>query len=279
MNRNRLFAAIATAAVLGIGLIVLQRWVAETRFAAIALVGVWFALVGAAALTVVRSRPELKWPVLGTFAAVALVSGAVGYWTGFRDTEVDEDVVVATAQASPGERASGLAGSSTSDDADTTPSDEGQRKRKDVARDRGGRSPGQSEEPTLTPPTADPSPAGNPNDPKPQPETSEPVELATGEFTGEDGHDGSGVATVVREPSGDRTLTFTDFDVDPGSRVVVWLTQDETSFDDRVELGGLKGNVGDQEYAIPADADLRRYDTVVLYCTPFTVRIAVAPLS
>lgn len=50
-------------------------------------------------------------------------------------------------------------------------------------------------------------------------------------------------------------------------------------FDDRVELGGLKGNVGDQEYAIPADADLRRYDTVVLYCTPFTVRIAVAPLS
>ena len=64
-----------------------------------------------------------------------------------------------------------------------------------------------------------------------------------------------------------------------GAKVVVWLTQDETSFDDRVELGNLKGNVGDQQYAIPDSADLRRYDTVVLYCTPFTVRIAVAPLS
>ena len=41
----------------------------------------------------------------------------------------------------------------------------------------------------------------------------------------------------------------------------------------------LKGNVGDQQYEIPADANLNHYGTVVLYCTPFTVRIAVAELS
>ncbi len=37
--------------------------------------------------------------------------------------------------------------------------------------------------------------------------------------------------------------------------------------------------MGDQQYEIPADADLKRYGTVVLYCTPFTVRIAVADLK
>ena len=82
-----------------------------------------------------------------------------------------------------------------------------------------------------------------------------------------------------RDPAGARKLTFTEFDVDPGAKVEVWLTRDESDVDDRVELGGLKGNVGDQQYEIPADADLGAYDTVVLYCTPFTVRIAVAPLA
>ena len=48
---------------------------------------------------------------------------------------------------------------------------------------------------------------------------------------------------------------------------------------DRVELGGLKGNVGDQQYEIPADTDLGAYSYVVLWCKPFTVRIAVAALD
>ncbi len=117
-----------------------------------------------------------------------------------------------------------------------------------------------------------------PKDPKPD-KPAEPVSLTTGEFAGADGHAGSGTATVVRQPSGERLLTFTDFNVDPGARVEVWLTGDEANLDDRVELGTLKGNVGDQQYVIPPDADVTRYDTVVLYCTPFTVRIAVAPLS
>ena len=51
-----------------------------------------------------------------------------------------------------------------------------------------------------------------------------------------------------------------------------------TETGDRVELGSLKGNVGNQQYEIPADADLNRHGTVMLYCTPFTVRIAVAEL-
>ena len=84
---------------------------------------------------------------------------------------------------------------------------------------------------------------------------------------------------MVEQPGGERVLTFTEFDVDPGVDVEVYLTPSTESVDDRVELGGLKGNVGDQQYEIPADADLREYSNVILWCTPFTVRIAVAELD
>jgi len=239
MSRERAIPALIVASVLGIGLLVLQRWVAETKVAAIVLVGIWFALVGAAAFAAATRRPDLRLPVLGTFAAIAVATVAIGYFTGFRDTKVDEDVVVASAEASESERDAGLAGDGSEGDPDKA-------------------------ETTKK---------------KPEPKPAEPVSLASGQFTGEDGHAGSGTATYIREADGERVVTFTDFEVDPGAKSVVWLTQDETNFDDRVELGDLKGNVGDQQYSIPADADLRKYDTVVVYCTPFTVRIAVAPLN
>jgi hypothetical protein len=230
VTRSRAIAAIAVATALGVGLLVLQRWVAETKAAAIVLVGIWFVVVGVATLVAVRGRPELRVAALGTYATIALASAVVGYWTGFRDDRVDEDVVMATMAARGEQRDAALAGEM-------------------------------------------------PDRAKPDREPAGPVELTNGDFTGADGHAGSGVATVVREPDGGRKLTFTDFEVDPGPGVEVWLTRDESNLDDRVELGGLKGNVGNQQYEIPADANLADYDTVVLYCTPFTVRIAVAPLG
>lgn len=123
--------------------------------------------------------------------------------------------------------------------------------------------------------------AGLAPEPAPTPAAgqSAALALATGTFSGADGHDGSGTATVVQTTGGERQLTFTDFDVSPGAKVEVWLTTGVNETGDRIELGGLKGNVGNQQYTVPADADLTRYSTVVLYCTPFTVRIAVAPLT
>lgn len=112
----------------------------------------------------------------------------------------------------------------------------------------------------------------------PKPAAPKSVTVATGDFIGVDGHDGRGKATVV-ESGGKRTLTFTDFDVDPGPGIEVWLTTGPNETSDRIELGSLKGNVGNQQYEVPSNADLRRYGTVVLYCTPFTVRVAVAPLN
>lgn len=236
MSSSRVIAAFAVASALGIGLLVLQRWVADTKAGAIVLVSIWFAVIGLAALAYARRRPELRVPILGTYAAIAVASVAIGYITGFRDTEVDEDVVMASERVAESERDSALAGGDASEPIVAKPKDESAK------------------------------PSG-------------PVELAQGGFTGADGHAGTGVATVVRDTDGSRSLTFTEFEVDPGAKVVVWLTRDAENLDDRIELGGLKGNVGDQEYEVPEDADLRDYDTVVLYCTPFTVRIAVAPLS
>jgi hypothetical protein len=48
---------------------------------------------------------------------------------------------------------------------------------------------------------------------------------------------------------------------------------------DFVDLGGLKGNKGDEQYTLPSDLDLRRYGTVVIWCRAFTVLFARAPLA
>ena len=106
-----------------------------------------------------------------------------------------------------------------------------------------------------------------------------PVSLASGSLAGADGHAGSGNAEVVDRGDGDRVLTLTDLDVDPGPDVDVLLSASPENIDDAVNLGGLKGSSGNQEYAIPADTDVGRYSNVVLWCNPFTVRIAVAELD
>jgi hypothetical protein len=232
--------ALAVGATIGIPMAILQRYVATTRGGAMLLVLAWFLVSGIGMLVYFRRRPGSRLIAGATYAAVLLGTVAIGYWTGFRDNVVDENVVVASARASAEERDQGLA-EGTAPGAARSDGD---------ARQGGGGSKGA------------------------------PVELAKGEFAGADGHAGSGIATVVQEPSGQRILTFTEFDVDPGVDVDVYLVPgDGTDVSDRVELGNLKGNVGNQQYEIPADADLNRYATVVLWCKPFTVRIAVATLD
>jgi hypothetical protein len=102
----------------------------------------------------------------------------------------------------------------------------------------------------------------------------------SGSFGGLDGHGGGGRAQVIALAGGGRVVTFTDFDVDPGPDILVYLTPDQdTTGGDVVDLGGLKGTRGDQQYEIPQETDLRRYDTVLLWCRAFSVRIAGADLT
>ena len=46
-----------------------------------------------------------------------------------------------------------------------------------------------------------------------------------------------------------------------------------------IDLGKLKGNIGNQNYPIPADLDLSPGGSVVIYCVPFHVIFSVASLQ
>lgn len=97
------------------------------------------------------------------------------------------------------------------------------------------------------------------------------------------GHDASGRAAVVLT-NGRRVLTLRNFRIDPGPRVRVWLVPRSANGDREVpkdykDLGSLKGNKGNQQYAIPGSVDLRRYRSVIFWCVPFTQTLARANLA
>ncbi len=96
-------------------------------------------------------------------------------------------------------------------------------------------------------------------------------------------HSVAGTATAIRRANGDRVLTLTGFEVDNGPDLRVYLVagpaHDESEVDDFEDLGGLKGNKGNQQYEIPRGLDLARYPTVVIWCRAFSVNFARAPLT
>lgn len=95
-------------------------------------------------------------------------------------------------------------------------------------------------------------------------------------------HASQGTAAVVRLPDGRRILTLTGFRTSNGPdlrvRLVAGVVNDNGDGDGAIDLGALKGNIGDQQYDIPGDADLARNATVVIWCRAFTVGFARAPL-
>jgi hypothetical protein len=112
-----------------------------------------------------------------------------------------------------------------------------------------------------------------------------PVLLYQGRF--HDGaHKSDGLATIYRFADGKRILRFTSFETSNGPDVRVYLIAADDAKDNVtvtqagfVELGPLKGNVGDQNYDLPADLDLGMYRAVTIWCKRFSVNFATAPLS
>jgi len=116
-------------------------------------------------------------------------------------------------------------------------------------------------------------------------EPTAPVDVtpvATGQFRDADSsHRGSGTATIYELEDGSRILRFEGFDVTNGPDLHVYLVPaenagDEVSVDGYVDLGELKGNIGDQNYEIPADVDVSQFQSVVIWCEPFAVVFSVA---
>lgn len=117
----------------------------------------------------------------------------------------------------------------------------------------------------------------------PMPEMTEPdisVVLA-GTFIGRS-HPTSGIAEVLTDGTEQRFLRFENFETDNGPDLNVYLTtggpEDDVG-DDYIDLGDLKGNIGNQNYELDPDVDLSRHKTVVIWCVRFGVSFGAAELA
>ena len=119
------------------------------------------------------------------------------------------------------------------------------------------------------------------------PAMSAAMVLSMGNFRDADSfHKGSGTATVYQLEDGSHVLRFEDFRVTNGPDLRVLLSKapdisNKGQFQqyEYVELDRLKGNIGNQNYEIPADLDISQYGSVVIYCKPFHVLFSVAALT
>jgi hypothetical protein len=111
--------------------------------------------------------------------------------------------------------------------------------------------------------------------------------VAAGDFRDADSvHRGSGKAEIFARGDGSAILRLTEFQVTNGPDLEVWLVAEpnpEKSADVKnstwLALGQLKGNIGDQNYEIPAGTDLTGYGSVVIWCEMFGVLFSPATLS
>lgn len=124
-----------------------------------------------------------------------------------------------------------------------------------------------------------------PEEEQAMPEMTDPVIVSSGSFIQLDAiHGAEGRATIYQLPDGARILRFEDFRSTNGPDLHVVLSADpdprthDALGEDYVELGRLKGNVGNQNYDVPAEVDLSLYQSVVIYCVPFQVVFSTATL-
>jgi hypothetical protein len=134
-----------------------------------------------------------------------------------------------------------------------------------------------------------------PSDQSSVPETDDApkrVELAAADFIDAE-HGTSGRAVIYLRDDGSRYLRLEGFKTSNGPDVHVWLTDQQSGGDcegcsdswgiyddgDYVKLGSLKGNICDQNYEIPGDADLGNIKSVVIWCDRFNVAFGTAAIA
>jgi hypothetical protein len=108
--------------------------------------------------------------------------------------------------------------------------------------------------------------------------------LAGGQFHSA-AHETKGTATVFQLADGKKTLRLTDFATSNGPDVHVYLVAAGDAKDNDtvtkagfIDVGTLKGNIGDQNYDLPANTDLAKYRAVTIWCKRFGVNFGTAPL-
>ena len=98
-------------------------------------------------------------------------------------------------------------------------------------------------------------------------------------------HSTEGMATIYRLGDGSRILRLSNFKTSNGPDVHVYLVAADDAKDNAtversgfIDLGIIKGNIGDQNYNLRPDVDLWKYRTVSVWCKRFSVNFGAAPL-
>jgi Electron transfer DM13 len=118
----------------------------------------------------------------------------------------------------------------------------------------------------------------------PADDEAEPMELTSGRFISRE-HGTHGTARVLRLADGREVVRFEGFATSNGPVLVVWLSKNPADgpggafADAYVDLGPLKGNVGDQNYPVPTGVDAASYTSVVVWCARFHVPFGAADLA
>ena len=98
-------------------------------------------------------------------------------------------------------------------------------------------------------------------------------------------HPTEGTATIYQMGDGTRVLRFTGFSTSNGPDVHVYMVAADDAKDAAtvqnagfVDLGVIKGNIGDQNYTLGSDLDLAKYRAVSIWCKRFSVNFGAAAL-
>jgi len=98
-------------------------------------------------------------------------------------------------------------------------------------------------------------------------------------------HPTEGTATIYRMADGTHLLRFTNFKTSNGPDVHVYMVAADNPKDSAsvlragfIDLGSIKGNIGDQNYTLAPDVDLAKYRAVSVWCKRFSVNFGTAPL-
>lgn len=92
-------------------------------------------------------------------------------------------------------------------------------------------------------------------------------------------HETVGDATVIGS-SDERYVRLADFRTSNGPDLRVYLVPPGSDdVHDAIDLGPLKGNIGDQHYLLPTTADLTQYSRVLVWCVRFDSPFGAATLT
>ena len=99
-------------------------------------------------------------------------------------------------------------------------------------------------------------------------------------------HPTKGTAAIYPMGDGTHVLRLTNFSTSNGPDVHVYMVAADDAKDAAtvekagfVDLGVIKGNIGDQNYTLGGDLDLAKYRAVSIWCKRFSVNFGAAALK